>query len=257
VLDKTSSTLQARSVQAILGDFVGHRKRPLLILDNAKNLRTPGTVSARMAAAMSLSSLATGISFLLDDPERPESLRWEELRRVLDTSDEFFVYGFTWMLWAGWCRAEMPGNVRSILAAKRVSFVHSGGWKKMEKLRVDRATLEAALLSHVQPGSNVIDYYGLVEQAGVIYPLCEQGYRHVPVWADVLVRSPYDLRILQGEPGQLQLMNTLAYGAPYHSILTEDMGAIVAGACPCGRSGARFNLIGRMPGAELRGCANV
>jgi hypothetical protein len=72
-----------------------------------------------------------------------------------------------------------------------------------------------------------------------------------------LVRDSWTLESLVGEPGQLQLMNTLARGAPYHNVLTEDLGRIVPGNCPCGRSGTRFELLGRVPKAEVRGCANV
>ena len=97
----------------------------------------------------------------------------------------------------------------------------------------------------------------LFEQVGVLYPLCEHGFRHVPRWADVLVRDPWTLRPLVGEAGLLQLMNVLAYGAPYHSVLTEDRGRVVEGPCPCGRVGRRFELLGRVPKAEVRGCANV
>jgi Acyl-protein synthetase, LuxE len=55
----------------------------------------------------------------------------------------------------------------------------------------------------------------------------------------------------------LQLLNVLAHGAPYHSVLTEDLGRLAEGQCPCGRPGRRFQLLGRVPKAELRGCANV
>jgi phenylacetate-coenzyme A ligase PaaK-like adenylate-forming protein len=127
----------------------------------------------------------------------------------------------------------------------------------LEALRVERSEFEGALTRDLHPASRVTDYYGLVEQVGIIYPLCEAGARHVPVWADVLVRDPYTLRALENEPGQIQSMNPLAYGAPYHSVLSEDMGRIIPGDCPCGRAGKRFELLGRMPQAELRGCANV
>jgi hypothetical protein len=52
-------------------------------------------------------------------------------------------------------------------------------------------------------------------------------------------------------------MNTLARGAPYQNVLTEDLGRIAPGDCDCGRSGKRFELLGRVPQAEVRGCANV
>jgi len=257
VLDKTSSQLQARSALAILIDFVGAAKRPLLVLDDGRSLRQRGRVPARIAAAMSLSPLASSIYFLLADAARPESMRWDDLRQALAAGDEFLVYGFTSILWMAWGAAQMPEDIRATLAGKRIHFVHSGGWKKMESLRVGREELDQRLTGGLRAGSRVVDYYGLVEQVGVIFPLCESGYRHPPAWAGVLVRDPYTLRAVEDAPGQLQLLNVLAHGAPYHSVLSEDIGRIVPGACACGRSGKRFEMLGRMAQAELRGCANV
>jgi len=257
VLDNLSSPLQARSALAILTDMVGARKRPLLVLDDVRSLRHKGVVSARMAAAMSLSPLATGIHFLLSDANDPASMKWDLLAEVLASAGDFLVYGFSSILWLAWAAGDMPENVRTLLRGKQIHFVHSGGWKKMEVLRVERADFDSALTRDLHPASRVVDYYGLVEQVGVIYPLCEHGMRHVPVWAEVLVREPYALRSVEDEPGQIQLMNVLAWGAPYYSLLSEDMERILPGNCPCGRSGKRFELLGRMPHAELRGCANV
>lgn len=257
ILDSLSSRLQSRSVLAILKDMVGDRARPLLVLDDVRSLRQKGIVSARVAAAMSLSPLAAGIHFLLRDANDPASMKWDVLADVLASGEDFLLYGFTSVLWLAWTSSAMPEKVRGLLHGKQIHFVHSGGWKKMEALRVDRAQFDNTLTRNLHPASRVVDYYGLVEQVGVIYPLCEHGVRHVPVWADVLVRDPYTLRAVADEPGQIQLMNLLAYGAPYHSVLSEDMGRIVPGGCACGRSGKRFELIGRMPQAELRGCANV
>jgi hypothetical protein len=257
VLDKVSSQLQARSALAILKDAVGETRRPLLILDDGRALRQRGRVPARIAAAMSLSPLATSIYFLLEDSARPESVKWDDLRKALAEAGELLVYGFTSILWLAWGAAEMPADIRATLREKRIHFVHSGGWKKMEFLRVTREEFDRCLVSGLGAESGVVDYYGLVEQVGVVYPLCPAGYRHVPVWADVLVRDPYTLAAVENETGQLQLLNVLAHGAPYHSVLSEDLGRIVSGACDCGRSGKRFEMLGRMPRAELRGCANV
>ena len=256
-LDKFSSQLQSRSAVAILKDFVGEQKRPLLILDDGKSLRQPGSVSARMAAALSLSPLATSVHFLLSDANQPQSMKWDELRTAISSSNEFLIYGSTSLLWRAWGSAMMPEEIRKQLRSKRMHFVHSGGWKRLESLRVSREEFDGTLLRDLPQESRVVDYYGLVEQVGVIYPLCENGYRHVPVWADILVRDPYNLELVEDQPGQIQLMNSLAHGAPYHSVLSEDLGKITSGSCPCGRSGKRFELLGRIPMAELRGCADV
>lgn len=261
VLDERSAQLQSESSTAILQDFVGAAKRPLLVLDSSRSLAQRREMPARLAAAMSLQTLATEIFFLLRNVEEPESVRWDALADVLRQHDDILVYGFTYMLWLAFGSGHVPDEVKSLLRGKRVHFVHSGGWKKLEAISVDRATFDVALLSGLEldDSSRVVDYYGLVEQIGVVYPLCAYGYRHVPVWAEVIVRdtSTRTLDPLVGEAGQLQFMNPLAWSAPYHSVLTEDVGRIVPGRCDCGRSGVRFELLGRVPKAEVRGCANV
>lgn len=257
VLDERSSALQAQSSAAILRDLLGDAQRPLLILDSASSLRQRGEVSARVTAAMSLHPLASEVNFLLAGSDAVESLNWTKLVEVCSRHRELLVYGFTWMLWLAWAKGEIPANAREALERTRVHFVHSGGWKKLDSLSVDRAQFDTALLATVGSGSAVLDFYGLVEQVGVIYPLCQAGFRHVPRWAAVLVREPWTLAPLTGTSGLLQLMNGLAWGAPYHNVLSEDLGTLVEGPCPCGRLGQRFHLIGRVPKAEVRGCANV
>lgn len=256
-LDQLSSQLQSASTLAILKDFVGDAIRPLLILDSSRSLIARGEISARIAAAMSLRPLASEMYFLLSDANDPASVKWDLVAEQLRLHDDLLLYGFTWILWLSWGMADMPGEVRDLLAGKRIHFVHSGGWKKLEASQVDRDAFNNQILDNLHPDSRIIDFYGLVEQVGIIYPLCEHGYRHTPAWADVLVRDPWTLEPLVEKPGQLQLMNTLAHGSPYHNVLTEDLGRIVEGKCPCGRMGKRFELLGRVPKSEVRGCANV
>lgn len=257
-LDTESSRLQAESAKAIFQHYLGTAIRPLLILDSARSLQRHGEISARIAAAMSLKPLASDLYFLLSDSGDPETLQWDIVEKVCRQKDEILVYGFTWMLWLAWAGGKVPASVRDLLRKKRILYVHSGGWKKLEDLEITREQLEGALLETAGPGSLVLDFYGLVEQTGLIYPLCAAGRRHAPVWAQVLVRDPYSLRVLPaGETGMLQLMNPLAWGAPYHSVLTEDLGMLLNSRCPCGVNGPGFQLQGRIPKAEIRGCASV
>lgn len=256
-IDARSGALQAASSEAILADFIGTARRPVLVLDSVASLRQRNAFSARILAAMSLKPFATEIIFLLDEAGDPASLQLAQLERALQEHGDLIVYGFSWILWLAWARAKWPDATTQALRSRRISFVHSGGWKKLEAVRVDRARFDAALLERAGPGSTVLDYYGLAEQMGVVFPACEHGARHVPRWADVIVRDTWSLEPLADAPGQLQLMNALAWGAPAHSVLTEDMGRLLPGPCACGRGGPRFELLGRLPQAELRGCANV
>ncbi len=255
-LDPESSGLQTRSSELILRDMVGDEQRPLLVLGSSKSLRMRREVSARVAAAMSLKPLASEIHFILDDDSDPDSLRWDKVLDVCTRHPQVLVYGFTWILWRAWAESRQA-DVKRQLKGTQIHFVHSGGWKKLEHLKVSRDRFDSALLCGLAPASRVVDYYGLVEQNGVIFPLCEAGARHVPRWADVLVRDPYTLDVFGQDVGMLQFVNVLARGVPYHSVLTEDMGHMLEDDCSCGRSGRRFNLVGRVPRSEVRGCANV
>jgi hypothetical protein len=257
-LDTKSGDLQSKASVAVLEDLVGAGQRPLLVTDCVKSLQQRGEVSARVTAAMSLRPLSTEMHFLLKASDDAQSLDWSLVEVLCQKGSPLLVYGFTWMLWAGWVKGQIPEQTKKTLGHTKVHFVHSGGWKKLEAAKVDRATFDQSLLAMVGDGSGVVDFYGLVEQVGMIYPLCEAGFRHVPRWGAVLVRDPWTLETKKsGEEGMLQLMNPLAHGAPYHSVLTEDMGCIIEGDCPCGRQGVRFELHGRMPKSEVRGCANV
>jgi hypothetical protein len=82
---------------------------------------------------------------------------------------------------------------------------------------------------------------------------------HAPNAADVVVRDPESWApVDDGRPGVIQVLSGLPTSYPGHSILTEDMGAIVSrDGCGCGWLGAAVEIHGRIPRAELRGCSDV
>ena len=58
--------------------------------------------------------------------------------------------------------------------------------------------------------------------------------------------------------GLVQVMSLLPVSYPGHNILTEDMG-IIRGEddCKCGKKGKYFEILGRVPGTEIRGCSDA
>ena len=82
---------------------------------------------------------------------------------------------------------------------------------------------------------------------------------HTSKYSKVLIRSFKDFSVLPvGEKGLIQLMTVLPLSYPGHSILTEDEGVIWGDdRCKCGRFGTRFNILGRIPQAEIRGCSDT
>jgi phenylacetate-coenzyme A ligase PaaK-like adenylate-forming protein len=105
----------------------------------------------------------------------------------------------------------------------------------------------------------VIDFYGMVETVGVIYPDCSAGNKHGPVFGDVIVRDPLTLEpVAAGEHGIVQVCSILPTSFPGHLLLTEDLAQVIAyDGCLCGRRGVSFRFAGRVPKAELRGCGNL
>ena len=56
----------------------------------------------------------------------------------------------------------------------------------------------------------------------------------------------------------IQTMSLLPTCYPGHNILTEDMGKMISkDGCKCGRKGKFFEIIGRIPKTEVRGCSDV
>ena len=99
----------------------------------------------------------------------------------------------------------------------------------------------------------------MVENVGVIYPDCAQGNKHVPNFAEVIIRDPLTLApVKAGERGLIQVCSVLPTSFPGFLLLTEDMAEVIGyDDCPCGRKGTSFRFAGRAPKAEVRGCGNL
>ena len=153
------------------------------------------------------------------------------------------MFGFTFVVWTRFIlRAERRGLK---LDASQAVVLHSGGWKKLESEAVSKEEFSrrtAAVLGC--PPQYVLDFYGMVEQVGVIFPDCEEGLKHVPDFAEVIIRNPLTMEEERdGNPGLIEIMSILPNSYPGEAILTEDQGRIVGiDDCPCGRKGKYFEF---------------
>lgn len=258
-VDKESRRRQSRSANMILADFIGGSRRPYVVFDSEETVRGTKAFSARGAAILSLAHLSSEIHFVMrqtpDGPELDIELLNAALARI--GNQPFMGYGFTFMLY----RAHEALSSCDLPAAHPDTlFLHSGGWKKLSDLAVDKSTFNSVISSkwRLNP-ERVVDFYGLVEQVGLAYPDCSEGVKHVPYWAEVLIRRADTLEPAEvGESGLIQLLNVLPLAGPNHSVLTEDIGRIErSDNCRCGRNGRAFVFEGRAPKSELRGCSDV
>ncbi|MBM4000067.1 MAG: acyl-protein synthetase [Planctomycetes bacterium] len=259
--DRETRIRQTTSANAILRDFVGYERRPYLVFDVEATVRGGAAMSARGAAILGLAHLSSEIYFVMRQEGERIRIDRAALRRAIDavSGRPFLAYGFTHVLYSA--HQELREDGPWSWTAHPGSYVlHSGGWKRLQAIAVDKSRFNA-IIGGVWglADRNVIDFYGVIEQAGIPYPDCEEGLKHPPYWADVVIRASDSLDpVDEGGMGLIQLMNCLPLGGPNHSVLTEDLGELVVrDGCRCGRRGVGFRFMGRAPRAEIRGCSDV
>jgi hypothetical protein len=250
-----------KGVIAIAQDFIGSARRPYLVVDVPGSVGGGPELGARGAAIRGLQPFASEVTYCLrlDEDgdlavERDKLLQFAEARR----SSRVLVYGFTYILWKYLVKPLCAANI--CLGMSDLHILHSGGWKLLQEEAVDKATFNEGLARVFGCSADrVIDFYGMVENVGVIYPDCPEGNKHVPVFADVTVRDPLTLQPVQeGEKGIVQVCSVLPTSFPGHLLLTEDLAEMVAfDGCRCGRRGSCFRFMGRVAKAEVRGCGNI
>lgn len=260
VLDSPTARRMTKGIVSIVRDFIGPARRPYLVAD------TPGfqgssELGARGAAIQGLQPFASETTHCLTpDAQGDLILDRDRLKQFAqDRQDtEVLVYGFTYILWNHLVKPLTAEGICLNLSKARI--LHSGGWKRLQDQAVEKAVFNERLarVFGCSP-DRIVDFYGMVESVGVIYPDCSAGNKHGPVFGDVIVRNPLTLEpVAEGEYGIVQVCSILPTSFPGHLLLTEDMAQVLAyDGCSCGRRGISFRFAGRVPKAELRGCGNI
>lgn len=252
-LDQATAQRQTRALAAIMTAVLGPSRLPMLIVDSPTTVRDRRSFSARGAAVLGMMTFGRRHTYLLRDDM---SLDEEALRQFLAAHGDapFLVFGFTFMVWQHLTR---PAHARQYDLSNGV-LVHSGGWKKLADQAVGNATFRAEILRSTGL-TRIHNFYGMVEQVGSVFVEGDDGYLHTPNFADVIIRDPHTWsEAPNGEAGIVQVMSTLPTSYPGHSLITEDLGIVHDVVDPrSGWSGKRFEILGRVPRAELRGCSDT
>lgn len=261
VLDRETAKRMAKGVTTIIRDFIGAARRPYLVIDLAENLNPQGELGARGAAIQGLGAFATETVCCLRRGANAEL--GLDLQKLLESSAkwkdcEVLAYGFSYVIWTELVQPLQRLGTRIDLPKVRV--LHSGGWKRLERHSVSREVfIEGVASSFGCSTDRIIDFYGMVENVGVVYPDCAHGNKHVPAFAEVVVRNPLTLApVASGERGLVQVCSVLPTSFPGFLVLTDDLADVVDyDECPCGRRGTSFRFAGRVPKVEIRGCGNL
>ena len=261
VLDSPTARRMTKGVISIVRDFIGSDRRPYLVVDTPGFQGSGDDLGARGAAIQGLQPFASETTYCLDLGEQGDLKL--DLNRLQEFAEkhrdkEVLVYGFTFILWNHLVKPVRAAGIQLNLSKARI--LHSGGWKRLQDQAVEKGVFndQLARVFGCSP-DHIVDFYGMVETVGVIYPDCAAGNKHGPVFGDVIVRNPLSLEpVAAGEHGIVQVCSVLPTSFPGHLLLTEDMAQVLAyDNCPCGRRGISFRFAGRIPKAELRGCGNL
>ena len=255
VLDKATAQHQTQALVRILQDFVGKARMPMLLIDHPGVLRQREAFSARGAGLLGMMNFGRSpVWALREDMSLDEASVLEFAER--HGGAPVLVFGFTYMVWQHFVLALRARGLR--LALFGGLLLHSGGWKRLQSQAVGNAEFRQSVADAIGI-TRVHNFYGMAEQVGSVFVECQQGHLHAPAFADVLVRDPVSLAPLPARAsGLLQVLSCLPHSYPGHSLLTEDLGVWLGeDDCPCGRLGRYFQVHGRLPKAELRGCSDT
>ncbi|MGH7515125.1 MAG: acyl-protein synthetase [Gemmatimonadales bacterium] len=254
-LDAETAFVQAAVLVKVAQHFLGKERLPMVIVDQPGVVRDRRSHSARGAGILGMAQFGHRPFYALREDM---SLDEEGLRTYLDrvAGRRVLLFGFTFIVWQHFVqvleragrRLDLPGGI----------LVHSGGWKKLQ----DAAVAPPEFRERVQAATGVeqvINFYGMVEQVGAVYFENPRHYLQAPIYSEVIVRDPVSLQpVPDGHPGLVQVLSCLPTSYPGHSLLTEDLG-VIRGADPegTGLGGRHFEILGRVPKAELRGCSDT
>ena len=254
-LNKENAILQQKVLLRLLGDFVGPKRLPMLVVDSPAVIRDRHLFTTRGATIMGLDFMAKKMVFALHEDM---TLDVDALMKFADAygNGRFLIFGFTFMVWRHLFDEIEKGNLK--IDFSKGYLLTAGGWKKLKHEAVSNRDFkkrgeEVCNIRHY------VDHYGMAEQTGCIYAECEYGHLHASIYSDVIVRRYQDFSPCKyGESGFIQVLSSLPHSYPGHSILTEDEGLILGeDDCPCGRKGKYIQVLGRMKNAEIRGCSDT
>lgn len=215
-------------------------------------------MSARGAAIRGFMNFSSDTFYAFEGSPYNLKLKEEEMIEFLKKyeKEDVLVFGFTYIIWS-----EVYKKIKKLnINPKNITVVHGGGWKKLMEEKIEKKEFNKKIAELFNTKSNkIIDYYGMVEQAGIVFMDCEYGNKHVPNFADIIIRD-----VLSYEPvnvnqeGLIEIVSVIPNSYPGQAIITEDIGKIEGiDDCKCGRKGKYFTFVSRVDAAELRGCGDT
>ena len=254
-IDKNTIELEKKAFASVVRSVIGRKSLPMILVDSSSVAQDKDKLNVRSYTLRGWKNLSSNCLFLLD---KAMNIKWKELNSFLKRykGKKIVLFGLTFIIWQ-YLYQTLVKKRRRLDLGQSILF-HTGGWKRLRRHGQDKKEFNLSL-SRQLGLKQVYNFYGMTELIGTIFLECEQNHFHAPDFADIMIRDYNSLNPLSRDhKGLIQVFNPLAQSFPGHSLLTEDLGAVLGeDNCPCGRKGKYFRLCGRMPWAEIRGCSNT
>jgi hypothetical protein len=253
-LDRDTAELQSRALTSIMTTLLGQTRLPMLIVDTPNVVKDRTMFSARGAGVLGMLPFGRKHFYALNDDME---LDIGGTKRFLKAHDgtPILIFGFTFMVWKYLLQSLASRGIDIDLS--QATLIHSGGWKKLQDEAVGNSEFRA-VFEQVTGLTRVHNFYGMVEQVGSVFVEGDDGYLHCPNFSEVIVRDPDTwLPAPVGHPGVIQVFSVLPRSYPGHSLLTEDLGVVHHPDPSQAWKGTRFEVLGRIPRSELRGCSDT
>ena len=254
-LDKKNASDQVRVLGKIMSTILGNKRLPMIIIDqDPKTLGKP-IFDARAAAIYGFSIFGTKHCYLLDKENKIDYVSLNNFLKKY-SKNKFLIFGFTSLVYENLIQKLSINLIKSNF--QNGILIHGGGWKKMEKLKINNAIFKEKLIRKINL-NKIYNYYGLVEQTGSVFIESGKcGYFHTSIYSDIFIRDKKFNVLKNKKKGLIQLISLLPTSYPGHNILTEDIGEIIGeDNCKCGLKGKYFLVHGRIKEAEIRGCSDI
>lgn len=262
VLDKITAKRQAKVMVKVVKDFIGAERKPFIVVDVSPEPQNIQFLGARYAAIGGYLNFASDVNYALEkQPDQNVSFNVEKTKSFiasLDKDTPIVVFGFTYMLFAQVVQPLLDKGITFSLP-KGSKIIHIGGWKKLESEKIGKEQFNRSMsqLFSVEE-AHVIDIYGFTEQMGLNYPDCKCGWKHTPMYSEIIVRNPATREVMpDGQEGVLEFLSPIPHSYPGNVVLTDDVGITNPELCTHGRNGTRFKILGRLKKAEVRGCGDI
>ena len=264
LLDQQTSRNQQIAIRKIISNFLGKTRRNFIVFDIEDVIRETviNELSSRGTAIRGMTPFAKKMHFVLNDKYEMNVEKLKFLTREIKKEDFICFFGFTWLLYSV-CMASKNKEIKKLFnkfRSKDKKILHIGGWKKLQEQMVSKSEFNKQIGQFLNvKESNIVDFYGMTEQLGVVYPDCEYGYKHMPLYSEIIIRDIKTLDAVEkNKEGFIQLLSPIPTSYPGISILSDDIG-VIRGVddCKCGRLGKYFTFERRSEEAELKGCGDV